>query len=433
VHSVGLRVTDNSSNSYPTGSETDLTDTDNTFVVVADCIEADLAVTASSDQTQVIIPDQVTVTATVSNGGPDDASFVRLVANVDEIVEFVSITPDQGSCAATGIQVGSLVQYECDIGDLAAGDSMDIVVVINADQEGSATFEFTVDVDGGQLLQLSDPDLSNNSVSAIVSLIDEIIVVVKGKGAGSIGWFEILALFGIAGGLLLARRRRARATMLSVMLAATLTFGLASGNRAVAAEHLKEGFYVGGALGAASSSIGAAEFEAGMTAAGYNISDVSFGDDTLGWKVTAGYMFNENVGVQASYVDLGELDVQYTASVPPDEIESMLATGASILPGRGRGFLMDLIVQYPFSERVAGYATLGAFFAEPESTQTVISGGSGSVMRQDDDTDFAGSIGLSFAVGEHSALRVAYEHYEIDGEGIDFPTASFSYGFGGGN
>lgn len=432
VKSIGLRVTDNSALAFPSASETNLTDTDNTFVIVADCIDADLSVSVSTGQTQVIIPEQITLTGTVSNGGPDDAPDVIVTAWLPENVDLVSITPSQGSCAATGNQSNGLLEYECELGDIAAGSSVDIVVVVNADEEGSARFELSVGIMSSQLLQLSDPDEADNEVVVVITLIDEIIIVVKGKGAGSIGLLEILVLAGFVGAILVARRRRLRATTLSVLAAATLFLAAGIGNQA-SAEHLSEGFYIGGALGSTTADMDAAEFTASMAAAGYDISEVSFGDDSMGWKVTAGYMFNENVGVQASYVDLGELDVQYTASIPPDEIESLLAAGASILPGRGRGFLMDLILQYPFSERVAGYATVGAFFAEPESSQTVISGGSGSVLRTDDDTDFAGSIGLSFSVGERSALRIAYEHYEIDGEGIDFPTASFSYGFGGGN
>ena len=37
-------------------------------------IDADLVVAVTSDNSNPIIPDTITVTATISNGGPDDAS-----------------------------------------------------------------------------------------------------------------------------------------------------------------------------------------------------------------------------------------------------------------------------------------------------------------------------------------------------------------------
>jgi len=194
---------------------------------------------------------------------------------------------------------------------------------------------------------------------------------------------------------------------------------------------LEEGFYVGGAIGDASSDINAAQFTRGLTDGGFDVSDVSLSDSGSGWKLTAGYMVNKYIGVQASYVDLGELSTRYTASVPPDQVDAMLQLGTSLLPGRGRGFLTDLVLQYPFSDRFAAYATLGVFFVEPESKQTVQTGATGTAFRTENDSEFAASIGVSIAVGDRFSIRVGYEQYDIDGESVDFPMAAFHVGFGG--
>jgi uncharacterized repeat protein (TIGR01451 family) len=430
VAPIGLRVTDNSSVAYPSASEVDLTDTDNTTVSVANCIDADLSVSVASSNDNPIIPDTVTITVTISNGGPDDATDVFILGDLANLVTISSITPSQGSCSATGTQTETQDEYRCDLGDIPAGTSVDVVVEIFGDTEGSAQFDFTVDVVGGPLLQLADPDASNNTFTAVIVLIDEVIIVVEGRGAGSIG-LASLFLFGAAGlGIWLMRRQRARAAAIGASLAAVLlVVSMVASPVADASEH--KGFFIGAAIGKATSDVSASSFEAGLTAAGYSVSDVTLDDSASGWKATVGYMFNEYVGVQGSYVDLGELDSQFTASVPPDQIDALLEAGTMLLPGRGEGFLADLLLQYPFSERVSGYITLGVFFAEPDSTQTVISGGTGTSMRSDDDNDFAGSVGIKFQAGDRFDIKIGFERYDIDGNSTDFPMAAIVYRFGG--
>ncbi len=432
IADIGLRVTDNSSNSYPTASAVDLTGTDNTFVVVANCVDSDLSVSVVSSNNNPIIPDTVTITVTVSNAGPDDVTDIEVSGFLSNLVTINSITPSQGSCAATGVQTETQDEYSCDIGDIAAGTSVDIVIEFFTDTEGNAAFEFTVDIDSGPLLQLADPNESNNTVTALIVMIDEVIIVVagKGKGSGAFGLIEFLLFGALAMAIMAIRRRRTRATT-AVSVGLALLVMVAVGNdTAVAAEQDQLGFYAGAAIGSASSDASASSFADGLTAAGYNVSDVSLDDSATGFKVFAGYMVNENVGVQVSYVNLGQLESEFTASVPPDQIDALLAVGADLLPGRGRGWLADLVLQYPLSDRVSVYGTAGVFFSEPETTQTVVVGGTGTASQSDSDNDFAGSIGLIFSLSDRSAIKVGYERYEIDGISTDFPMAAFSYRFG---
>jgi OOP family OmpA-OmpF porin len=193
----------------------------------------------------------------------------------------------------------------------------------------------------------------------------------------------------------------------------------------------QKGFYIGAGVGSAANDVSTASFGQGLADAGYTVTDVVIDDGGTGFKVYAGYMFNQYIGAQGSYVDLGDIDSSFTASVPPDQIDDLLDTAAALLPGRGKGFLADLVLQYPFSDRFAVYGTAGVFFAEPETTQTVVSGGEGTKSRSDDDTDFAGSIGIKISFLESSSIKIGYERYSIDGDTIDFPMAAFTYSFGG--
>lgn len=82
------------------------------------------------------------------------------------------------------------------------------------------------------------------------------------------------------------------------------------------------------------------------------------------------------------------------------------------------------------SERVSVYGTVGWFVAEPESEQTVISGGTGTAVRSDDENDIAASIGLKFAASDSVDIMVGYERYYIDSDSTDFPMAAIVFRFG---
>jgi len=433
VRNIGLRVTDNSALAYPSSGDPaeNLTNTDNTQVIVADCIDADLAVSVTADQTNPIVPDPVTVTATISNGGPDDATNVYVIANLSNLVEIDSWGSGPVTCAATGVQTATQNQYRCDIGDLASGASVDISVTMHTDVEASGDFEFTVDVDLGQLLALSDPNMNNNSFSATVDWIDEIIVVIQGKGSGAFGLVETLLLASFAGVVAIMRRRKSRASASGPLSVAVLAVFIMAGSPAEADD--ERGWYIGGSIGTATSDTSTEEFADGLASTGYSIDNVALDDKDSGWKATVGFTFNKHIGVQASYVDLGKLESVFSASVPPDEIDALLEASAAFLPGRGRGFLTDLVIEIPVNERFAFYATLGIFWAEPETSQTVIVGGSGTAMRSDSDTDFAGSLGVRIKATDRMAIKLGYEQYDIDRRKTNFPSASLTYRFGSGD
>jgi len=91
------------------------------------------------------------------------------------------------------------------------------------------------------------------------------------------------------------------------------------------------------------------------------------------------------------------------------------------------------VIEIPVNERFAFYATLGIFWAEPETRQTVIVGGSGTAMRSDSDTDFAGSLGVRIKATDRMAIKLGYEQYDIDRRKTNFPSASLTYRFGSGD
>ena len=111
---------------------------------------ADLGITKSDAADPVKTGDNVTYTVVVSNGGPGSAENVVVTDTLPSGVQFVSATPDQGSCSESGGIV------TCNLGTVANGSSVNIVIVVQATTHGELTNTVIVVSD-------TDPNPGNNS------------------------------------------------------------------------------------------------------------------------------------------------------------------------------------------------------------------------------------------------------------------------------
>ncbi len=124
------------------------TDTHDTSVIPL----ADLSITKTSAPNPYVPGEQLTYTIVVTNDGPSAAEAVVVSDELPTGVEFVSATPDAGTCENTEGTV------TCDLGSLAAGAVVTITIVVDvaadAPNEVSNTASVSTDTE--------DPDPSNN-------------------------------------------------------------------------------------------------------------------------------------------------------------------------------------------------------------------------------------------------------------------------------
>lgn len=103
-----------------------------------EAVSANLAVAIGDSPDPVDVGDDVTYTVTVTNNGPGSATEVVVSVTLPAGLDFVSADADAGDCTASA---GSV---DCELGDLPAGDSVEIRIVATAAQSGEVTVEATV-------------------------------------------------------------------------------------------------------------------------------------------------------------------------------------------------------------------------------------------------------------------------------------------------
>ncbi|MFZ0014486.1 MAG: DUF11 domain-containing protein [Acidimicrobiia bacterium] len=115
---------------------------------------ADLSIGKEDAIDPVMTGGQIVYTLTYENLGPSDTTGVQVVDTLPASVDFVSATPDQGSC---GEAAGTVT---CDLGALSVGDSGQIIIVVDVPSdapEGTISNTATISSDG------DDPEPGNDS------------------------------------------------------------------------------------------------------------------------------------------------------------------------------------------------------------------------------------------------------------------------------
>ncbi len=131
-------------------------------------MQADLSLSAVAPEV-VVLGSNVTVTVVVTNDGPSDASGVILSNTVPEGLSVVSAAVSQGAVT----NEGSVVRGE--LGELAAGSSATLTLVLRADQLGIWTN--AAEVTAGEF----DPKLANNTIAVAteVKLDADLVVALR--------------------------------------------------------------------------------------------------------------------------------------------------------------------------------------------------------------------------------------------------------------
>ncbi|MDH3750663.1 MAG: outer membrane beta-barrel protein, partial [Gammaproteobacteria bacterium] len=374
---------------------------------------SDMMIAMSVSPTSPLINEQITFDFTVSNDGPSDNTNVLLTLTLPVNGTVQSITVDQGSC---GTPNGTV---DCTIGDMPFGATVSGQVVVTAPGQ-PATLTLLAAVSG----DVADPTPANNSASDAVSVIDVIDVTIQGKskGTGSLGWFELLLMLMVASfvGLRATLHRtpiRSVATLFALVGAVSLLVCTPTDNARAEGE-----WYVGASVGASDADYSASALQSDLANLGWSINNASVDDTDTAWKAYAGFSFNEYIAVEGGFVDLGEVQTEFGATIAPTQIDAILRDTYSIHPVLGDGWFGSVVVSWPVSpDRFSLTARAGLFGWESDIDVRVISGGTGSVSDRDSGTDMLYGVGVEWHLNEQWSMTADWERYELT-DWVDVPS-----------
>jgi uncharacterized repeat protein (TIGR01451 family) len=138
--------------------------------------QSDLTITKNDSADPVSVGSEFVYTLTVANSGPDAATDVEVIDTLPNEVDFVSATPEQGSCELQGSR-----RVNCALGSLASGDSATVQIRVRASRDGQATNTATVSSTP------ADSDEANNEDTEQTSIQEPPTATCAGETATVIG------------------------------------------------------------------------------------------------------------------------------------------------------------------------------------------------------------------------------------------------------
>jgi len=177
------------------------------------------------------------------------------------------------------------------------------------------------------------------------------------------------------------------------------------------------GWYVGGSVGRANADIGNSDVNSNFSG--------SIDDRDTGWKVFGGGMFNQNLGLELGYVDLGTTSVRGNVGAVGTNMNSD-AQGVElalvgVLPlgqytSYGRGFSLT--------------GKVGLFRWKADDRQYSCSAGSCTTRGTLRDTDPVIGVGVKYDFSRNTALRLEYEQFQnVANADYNLWTVGFQWGF----
>ena len=162
-------------------------------------------------------------------------------------------------------------------------------------------------------------------------------------------------------------------------------------------------------------------------------------DNAFGYKLFGGYSFNENIAVEFSYIDMGEVDANSSASGTFYDLANNPIVGDLFATAKAEvdAFTLDASLNYPITSFVAVMVKAGVYAAD---TKLEIDAG-GSISTQnynysktEDSTGLHYGIGANFKVTDAIGLRAEWERLDNveanNGESdVDLISAALIYNF----
>jgi len=162
-------------------------------------------------------------------------------------------------------------------------------------------------------------------------------------------------------------------------------------------------------------------------------------DKASGFKLFGGYAFNENIAVELSYIDMGEIDANSSSSGTFFDSAGNPVDGDLFATAKASvdAFTLDANLSYPIASFAALFVKAGVYTADADlksSAGSSFSAESINESRTDSSSGLHFGIGANFWVTDAIGLRAEWErldNVEADGgeSDVDLISAALIYTF----
>jgi len=189
---------------------------------------------------------------------------------------------------------------------------------------------------------------------------------------------------------------------------------------------------VGLGLGTARGDSGIGDLSDRLREHGLDARAISSDDDRFAWRLRLGYTFTPRWGVEAAYVDLGDVEATFTSST--EDIDTFLSLSVDVHPNTADGFLVSGVYRHALGNYLPlqAVARAGAFVWSSEYDLNCLTR---SRKVKENGTDLSFGLGVELglenfgALPPGMALGLDWQRFKIDDEGIDLFSLGLSYRF----
>jgi hypothetical protein len=239
----------------------------------------------------------------------------------------------------------------------------------------------------------------------------------KGGGGGAAG-IELLGLLGLAGlGLTIQRRRAAARALIPMLLSVAAGTALLPESARAETQH---DYYVSLRAGAASTDASRGELERRFAKQGVTASVSDVDGDRAGYGITFGYQVGERWAVELGYLDLGDVDLKFSANSTDFNL-------ARVHPESGDGITAGARYRHPLGAGFSAQVRAGVFAWEGDY-RTSRDGIHVDANSESGIDPYLG-IGVAYEVMSHFDVDLEFQRFEFDRQPTDFISVGVQYRF----
>lgn len=186
------------------------------------------------------------------------------------------------------------------------------------------------------------------------------------------------------------------------------------------------GWYIGADIGNTKTSVDSSDLQRFYDLSGLTADVVTSDNKDTGWRGFFGYAFNQNIALEAGYIDLGERSVAFTGETT--DLDAFFNNIEHIYPQSADGLSLNVVLSLPLSDNWKISGKLGLFDWEGEyqtfSRGVLVGGDSYS------GTDLWYGVEASYAFSEHWQAYIAANQFQLSRDDVNAYSLGIRYFWG---